>query len=146
MEEAVRAAGATPATVGVIGDGCGWAWSLRRLRQRGGVLVACPCPAEQALEPSEVDQATTRALRDATAKGVQGKVLTPWLLASVTKTLGPRTIVANHALLLNNVRVAARSHPARPQRHLDIPDGSLITIGPAQRVRITPTVPKWEWL
>lgn len=78
-----------------------------RLRQRGGVLVACPCPAEQALEPSEVDQATARALRDATAKGVHGKVLTPWLLASVTKTLGPRTIVANHALLLNNVRVAA---------------------------------------
>lgn len=79
----------------------------RRLRQRGSVLVACPCPAEQALEPSEVEQATARALRDAAAKGVYGKALTPWLLASVTKTLGPRAVVANQALLLNNARVGA---------------------------------------
>jgi pseudouridine-5'-phosphate glycosidase len=82
---------------------CRW----HRLGQRGGVLVACPCPAEQALDPTDVEQATARALRDAAARGVSGKALTPWLLASVTTTLGPRTILANHALLLNNARVAA---------------------------------------
>ncbi|MDQ3761358.1 MAG: pseudouridine-5'-phosphate glycosidase [Actinomycetota bacterium] len=80
-----------------------WRW----LRQRGGVLVACPCPEEQALEPSEVEETTARALRDAAAEGVYGKRLTPWLLASVTKTLGPRAVAANHALLLNNARVGA---------------------------------------
>jgi pseudouridine-5'-phosphate glycosidase len=79
----------------------------RELRQRGGVLVACPCPDEQALEPSEIEQITARALRDAAAKSVSGKSLTPWLLASLTQTLGPRTVAANHALLLNNARVAA---------------------------------------
>lgn len=79
----------------------------RQLRQRGGVLVACPCPAEQALELSEVEQATARALRDAAAAGVSGKSLTPWLLASVTKSLGARTLAANHALLLNNAQVGA---------------------------------------
>jgi pseudouridylate synthase len=79
----------------------------RRLRQRGGVLVACPCPEEQALEPSEVEQATARALSDAAAEGVYGKSLTPWLLASVTESLGTRTVAANHALLLNNARVGA---------------------------------------
>jgi pseudouridylate synthase len=77
----------------------------RRLGQRGGVLVACPCPEDQALEPSEVEEATARALRDAAAAGVSGKALTPWLLASVTEALGARTITANHALLLNNARV-----------------------------------------
>jgi pseudouridylate synthase len=84
---------------------CRYRW--HRLGQRGGVLVACPCPAEQALDPTDVEQATARALRDAAAQGVSGKDLTPWLLASVTTTLGPRTILANHALLLNNARIAA---------------------------------------
>ncbi len=80
-------------------------WS--RLGQRGGVLVACPCPEEQALGFSEVEEATARALRDAVARGVHGKPLTPWLLASVTESLGPRTVTANHALLLNNARAGA---------------------------------------
>ncbi len=79
----------------------------RQLGQQGGVLVACPCPEEQALEPSEVEDATARALRDAAAAGVCGKPLTPWLLASVAKSLGDRAIAANRALLLNNARVGA---------------------------------------
>ncbi|HZS21675.1 MAG TPA: pseudouridine-5'-phosphate glycosidase [Pseudonocardiaceae bacterium] len=79
----------------------------RQLAQQGGVLVACPCPEEQALEPAEVEAATTRALHDAAAQGVSGKPLTPWLLAAITETLGPRTVTANHALLLNNARVGA---------------------------------------
>jgi pseudouridine-5'-phosphate glycosidase len=79
-----------------------------QLGQHGGVLAACPCPEQQALDPAEVEEATTRALRDAAAQGVAGKPLTPWLLAAVTETLGPRTITANHALLLNNARIGAR--------------------------------------
>lgn len=79
----------------------------RALGQKGGVLVACPCPEDQALELAEVEDATARALRDAAAQGVSGKPLTPWLLAAVTETLGRRTVIANHALLLNNARVGA---------------------------------------
>ncbi|HEY2765506.1 MAG TPA: pseudouridine-5'-phosphate glycosidase [Pseudonocardiaceae bacterium] len=79
----------------------------RRLKQRGGVLVACPCPEEQALELSEVEQATARVLSEAAEQGISGKSLTPWLLASVTKSLGARTLAANHALLLNNARAGA---------------------------------------
>ena len=78
-----------------------------RLAQRSGVLIACPCPEDQALEPAEVEEATARALRAAVAQGVAGKALTPWLLASVSGTLGARAIAANHALLLNNARVGA---------------------------------------
>jgi pseudouridine-5'-phosphate glycosidase len=54
---------------------------------------------------------------------VSGKSLTPWLLASVTKTLGPRAHVANHALLLNNARVAASI--ATALRELSFPSTSL---------------------
>jgi pseudouridine-5'-phosphate glycosidase len=79
----------------------------RRLAQAGGVLVACPCPQDQALDTAEVEDATAHALRDAAAAGVSGKPLTPWLLASVSGTLGARAIAANHALLLNNARVGA---------------------------------------
>ena len=93
-----------------------------RLGQRGGVLVACPCPEKQALDPSEVEQSTTRALREAAAQGVSGKSLTPFLLASVAKTLGPRTVSANHALLLNNARIAASI--ATALRELSLPSTS----------------------
>jgi pseudouridylate synthase len=79
----------------------------RRLAQRSGVLVACPCPEDQALQFAEVEEATASALRDAAARGVSGKALTPWLLVSVATTLGARAIAANHALLLNNARVGA---------------------------------------
>ena len=77
------------------------------LGQRGGVLVACPCPEGDALEFSEVEAATAHALADAAAEGVHGKALTPWLLASVAERLGPRAIATNRALLLNNGRVGA---------------------------------------
>ena len=79
----------------------------RRLAQRSGVLVACPCPEDQALRPAEVEEATAGALRDAATRGVSGKALTPWLLGSVATTLGARAIAANHALLINNARVGA---------------------------------------
>ena len=78
-----------------------------QLNQRGGVLVGCPCPEQQALEPSEIEQATAQALSDAAAQGISGKSLTPWLLASVTTSLGTRTLAANHALLVNNARAGA---------------------------------------
>lgn len=78
-----------------------------RLKQSAGVLVACPCPEDQALGLAEVEEATARALHDAAARGVSGKALTPWLLAAVTEILGPRTVTANSALLLNNARTGA---------------------------------------
>ena len=53
------------------------------------------------------DIRTTQALREAAARDVNGKRLTPWLLAAVTEILGSRTLAANQALLLNNARVAA---------------------------------------
>jgi len=90
-----------------------------QLKQQGGVLVACPCPQEQALEPSTVEQSTARALREAAAQGISGKSLTPWLLAAVAKALGPQAHLANHALLLNNARVAA--HIATALRELNSP-------------------------
>lgn len=78
-----------------------------RLGQQGGVLVTCPCPDEQALEPSELENATKRALHDAAAAGIHGKPLTPWLLASLAQRLGDRAIAANRALLLHNAQVGA---------------------------------------
>jgi pseudouridylate synthase len=79
----------------------------RRLGQRGGVLVACPCPEELALGAAEVEDATARAVQDAASQGVSGKALTPWLLAAVVASLGTRAVEANRALLLNNARVGA---------------------------------------
>lgn len=94
-----------------------------QLKQPGGVLITCPCPQQQALEPSTVEQSTAQALREAAAQGISGKSLTPWLLAAVAKTLGPQAHVANHALLLNNARVAA--HLATALRKHSLPPTSL---------------------
>lgn len=74
----------------------------------GGVLVACPIPAEHALPRATVEAAIAEALARAEAEGIQGPALTPFLLARIGELTGGASIGANRALLLNNATWAAR--------------------------------------
>ncbi len=77
------------------------------LRTGRAVLIANPIPAADALEPEQVERALSAALESAAAGRVQGKQLTPFLLAAVALETGRQSVRANQALLLNNARVAA---------------------------------------
>jgi pseudouridine-5'-phosphate glycosidase len=77
-------------------------WSLGG----GGILVANPIPASAEL--SGIEPAIERALAEATAAGISGKPLTPFLLAKLAEVTGGASIKANRALALNNADVGAR--------------------------------------
>jgi pseudouridine-5'-phosphate glycosidase len=78
-------------------------WALGQ----GGVLVANPIPVAAALDRATVDKALAEALAAATAAGVRGKALTPYLLARLSQVTGGASVRANRALALHNARVGA---------------------------------------
>jgi len=79
-----------------------------------GVLVANPIPADAALDPDEVDTWLSAALADADAQHINGKVLTPFLLAQLAQRSNNRTVTANRALALNNAKLAAQLRAMLP--------------------------------
>jgi pseudouridine-5'-phosphate glycosidase len=79
----------------------------RALGRPGAVLVVQPPPAAAALNTRLVDQAVATALDAASAAGISGARLTPFLLAAVERATGGRSLTANIALLEANAALAA---------------------------------------
>ena len=78
-------------------------------RQRsfgGGPLICVPCPADQAVPAESVAHALDAAEAEASAAGIAGKDLTPFLLERLAELTGGATLRANLALLHNNAAVA----------------------------------------
>jgi pseudouridine-5'-phosphate glycosidase len=71
----------------------------------GGVLLLVPPPAPVAR--GVIEAAVEAALGEARARGVQGKAVTPFLLAAVARATGGQARTANLALLERNAGVAA---------------------------------------
>jgi pseudouridine-5'-phosphate glycosidase len=75
------------------------------LESPAGVLLAVPPPI--ALPREEIEAALAPALREAAARKLPGKEVTPFLLSALSKATGGRTQEANLALLELNAAVAA---------------------------------------
>ena len=73
-----------------------------------GTLVAVPIPEKDELPARVAEEAIAQALKEAEARGVRGKEVTPFLLARVSELTHEESRTANVALLENNARVAAR--------------------------------------
>jgi pseudouridine-5'-phosphate glycosidase len=87
----------------------------------GGMVVACPIPAEHALAREPIEAAIAAALQAAEEAGIRGAQVTPFLLAHLARATAGESVLANRALLLNNATIAARcavAHAAlaRPAR------------------------------
>lgn len=74
----------------------------------GGVVIANPIPEEHELAHDVIDAVIEQALAEATAQGVRGKAVTPFLLARIHELTGGRSEEANKQLVYNNVDLAAR--------------------------------------
>ena len=72
------------------------------------ILVCVPVPAADELPRKDAEQAIAAALRLAEEQGIRGEAVTPFLLARIKELSDGRSLRANHSLLLNNARVAAR--------------------------------------
>lgn len=79
----------------------------RALGFRGAVLICVPPPADTALPHGESERAVSRAMEEASALGIMGASLTPFLLGHVAEITEGRSLRANVALLENNAAVAA---------------------------------------
>ena len=78
------------------------------LKLGGGEVIANPIPQDQEIPRPLVEGWLAQAMEKATAEGVRGKEMTPFLLAQLAVLSAGKSIQANRALLLHNARVAAR--------------------------------------
>lgn len=79
----------------------------RALGSGTGLLIANPIPQEDSLAPELIDDIIAAAIREAEAKGVSGKAVTPFLLERINASSGGRSLRANTALIRNNAALAA---------------------------------------
>src|SRR5205807_1897595 len=69
---------------------------------QGGMLFTLPPPEDSALPRAEVERHVDGALAAAAEQGIQGKAVTPFLLAELARRTGGKSLHANVALLENN--------------------------------------------
>jgi len=74
----------------------------------GGQLVANPIPVTDEIPAATLAPVIEAALEQATAQGITGKAVTPFLLDRVLAATEGRSLAANIALVLNNACLAAR--------------------------------------
>ncbi|MGM9513270.1 pseudouridine-5'-phosphate glycosidase [Roseateles sp. DB2] len=74
----------------------------------GGVVISNPVPADQAMPREEIERITAQALQEAQAQGIQGKAVTPYLLARIKALTDGRSLSTNIALVRHNARAGAR--------------------------------------
>lgn len=77
------------------------------LGQHAGILVANPLPEQQQLDPAIHDDALERALAMADERGLSGKEVTPFLLATIVELTGGESLRVNLDIARNNIRCAA---------------------------------------
>lgn len=76
--------------------------------QSSAVLVGNPPPAEDALDPEEINAIIDQALAELQVQGIRGQAVSPFLLARVSQLSGGASLHANLGLLKNNARLAAQ--------------------------------------
>jgi pseudouridine-5'-phosphate glycosidase len=77
----------------------------RELGLEQAILVANPIPAASEIPRPQMETFVAAALEEAARQGITGKRVTPFLLSRVLELSRGRSLEANVALLLNNVRL-----------------------------------------
>lgn len=74
----------------------------------GGVVVANPIPEAYSMDHEVINKAIERAVKEAERLRIQGKEITPFLLAKIKDITGGKSLEANIQLVFNNAKVAAQ--------------------------------------
>ncbi len=83
----------------------------------GGIVVANPIPPEYEIPAYEIAPIIERAVAEAREEKVDGRDVTPFLLARLARATAGRSLTANIELVKNNALVAARIAKA----HAELP-------------------------
>jgi pseudouridine-5'-phosphate glycosidase len=79
-------------------------WSLGL---EGGALIANPIGPEHEIPAAEMSGYIDKAVAEAAARGINGKAVTPFILAQLKEITNGRSLMANIALVKSNARVGA---------------------------------------
>jgi pseudouridine-5'-phosphate glycosidase len=79
-----------------------WALGLQ-----GGAIIGNPIAKEYAVPPEKINRAIDEALRQADARGITGKAVTPFLLDKAKELTGGESLTANKYLVYSNAALAA---------------------------------------
>ncbi|WP_329443198.1 pseudouridine-5'-phosphate glycosidase [Streptomyces canus] len=90
----------------------------------GGVVVATPPRAEDAVDRAEAEAAIQDALAQAERDSVGGQGLTKYLMHAVDRATGGRTAQANMAVLISTAEVGGRLAAAHARHRSDRPTHS----------------------
>ncbi len=74
----------------------------------GGMLIACPIPAEDEIPFEKMDVVINKALEECEAQKITGKRITPFLLSKVKDLTEGASLDANIKLVLNNAKIGAK--------------------------------------
>lgn len=92
-----------------FGDVAGLAAAVARQRalgSRSGVLICNPPSDDAALSPEDLERWVGEALARAAEEGIAGPDVTPYVLDSLHRLSGGRTVACNKALATNNAALA----------------------------------------
>ncbi len=89
----------------------------RALGIETGAVVANPVPSADEIPRDEIDGIIADALAGLDHAGVQGRDVTPWLLARIVEATGGRSLATNIALVKHNAALAAQIAVALAERH-----------------------------
>ncbi|CAO1412627.1 unnamed protein product [Diamesa serratosioi] len=73
-----------------------------------GMLIGVPVPEEFAMDDAIISKSIEGALAEAKNAGINGKDITPFILAAVSKITAGKSLQTNMALIQNNAKVAAQ--------------------------------------
>jgi pseudouridine-5'-phosphate glycosidase len=82
--------------------------AAEKLGMQHGILVTVPVPEADELPEAMAEAAIQQATQEATAKGIHGKAVTPFILNRVAELTEGQSRRANMSLLVNNARIGAQ--------------------------------------
>ncbi len=97
-----------PLRVDTVAEIVAFMQARRDLDVGGGVLVTNPVPVEQEIASQIMQGFINQAVQEATAAGITGKAVTPWLLGRLVELTDGRSLTTNQALIKNNATLAGQ--------------------------------------
>ncbi|XP_053174690.1 uncharacterized protein zgc:136858 isoform X1 [Scomber japonicus] len=82
--------------------------STLSLGLQSGILLAVPIPEEHAAAGQQIEEAIQTAVTEASAKGITGRDVTPFILQKVNELTDGKSLQANIALIRNNTKVGSQ--------------------------------------
>ena len=74
----------------------------------GGMVIANPVLREDAMDEIVIEDAISKSLKEASEEGVEGKLVTPFLLERVNQLTDGESLKTNIALIFNNALLGAK--------------------------------------